>query len=229
MFCCGKIYSFRVRRWICNLYDKIIYSCLPGEEMLGGSQSYMYDSLSLEELVIMAKKDTEATGDVLNRLINTIYQLSKATVRINPTLEFNVIYYALVDALHNAIKAFDPSKGEFLHFYRKMCSVICTRCSARAYTNLHREVSLLGHRVMDVDFDNVSAFNEYSNQETYYRNRAIRLDLKDFVETLPERKKRIFLLYLKNVPVGKIAEMENQPYTTIYSIIMSLIKKFNER
>lgn len=229
MFFCEKIYSVRIRPWLSSLYDNVMYSFSSDENLLKNGQSYQYDSLSLEELVVMAKKDDDAIGDVLNRLIDTIYRISVNATKANPSLEFGQIYYSLIDALHRAIKIFDPKKGEFLHFYRKMCSIITVRCNMRAYENQRRQERSYGYRVEYVEKEIPSAFMECNSLDENYRNKAIRLDLEDFIASLPEKKKRIFLMYLRQVPVGKIAELEGQPYTTIYSVIMQLIKKFNQR
>jgi hypothetical protein len=227
MFLNAKIYSIKSLPWVSTLYDETVSLFPEDEKLLGNGHSYLYDNLSLEELVLVAKEDSEAMTDVLNRLIYTIHRWATTASRMNPNVEFSRIYDALTDILRHAVNIYDPNKGKFLHLYRKMCANLVFHKSIRASEEYKREVAIFGRRV-EMD-ENFSGLSDSMPLQDDFRRRATAIDLKEFLETLPERKKSIFRLYLRNVPVGEIAKMKKEPYTTVYSIIQNLIRKFNRR
>ncbi len=220
----AKIYSVESPKWINQLYDEMQTEKTDGE--FTQTKSYLYDCMSFDELVMQAKYEPEAFGELISRMAVNIKKMVTSFCNRNPNLDFDDCYFRMMALLKKAIAIYDPEKGDFLHLFRRMYKKNMTWMGWKESVRYQRESEVLGKRVSYVEA--VSLLSDANNEENVFQNRATSVDLREYISKLSLRKREIFTLYLNNYTVQQICEIVKEPYSTIYTMVKNLINEFKD-
>ncbi len=218
-----KIYSIESPDWVKQLNDEMMTENTDGD--LEASKSYCYDTMSFDEVLMLAKRDPAAYGELCIRMNKNIRIVVAYHCNRNPNLNFDDTCFRMNVILKKAIEIYDPEKGDFMHLFRSMYKKNMTWTGWKESVRYQRELETFGKRISYAEA--VLLLSDANNEENVYQNRAIGIDLREYARNLSGRKKEIFTLYyLKNCSVQEICNIVQEPYSTVYTILKAMFEEF---
>ncbi len=220
-----KIYSAFSTKEMCSLYQTM--NPIDKKVQIDSFNPH-FSHLDDNELASVAKNNEEAKEELHQRfqpLMTTFMKIYAKKYKVLTRVE---ISSKVEDVFAKAIEIFEQRLGSFIHLLRKMITLNITGMAIKKYRQQLNQNKNYGIRVSLIDNDMPLYNNSINALNDVYQKRAISIDLREFIQTLPSPKKEIFSMYCMNYSVTEIAKIVNMPYSTCMTNIISIKKSFYE-
>lgn len=187
-----------------------------------------YAMFNLDEIAYLSKEDHEASNELTARLNCQFLVTARKMVAIKKNLTVDDVVFELDVLINKVVVKFDPEVGKFIHLFRAMANRSIIYLSCRESEKYKREKSVLGQKV-SLDSQDIPCFNDASKDTFDFSSFAIKLDLDEFIETIPINKREMFILYIRGMTITELSKMYSLPYTTCSSTVYSLREAFLEK
>lgn len=190
--------------------------------------SYQYEQYSLDELIILAKADSEACEEVLMRTLPTMQIYCRSVCSSKSYLPYSDLFERLQKATCDAIRIYDEKKGvKFSHLLRRMYQLSAKNFIKTEAIRYNKEKMLCSVDNKDVDMlaDSGVVENDFKEDVIY------KVDKEEFEKTLDDKEKQIMNLYYHGYSIRDIAERVHMPSSTVaYKMykVVERAKKFFE-
>lgn len=203
-----------------NEEDKKLYASFPPVD-------YEYEDFSLSEVAVLAKEDSEAREEFLNRIMTLLEKYAFYIRDNNFFLDYSSVLSLLMKTANRTINIYDPStelpidnllrKGLKTHYLWYMKSE-----AARYY----KELATMGKRIQinELSFYDSVAYEDDMKDEIIHR-----IDMENFEKSLTALDKEMLDLYRLDYPFRQIASMLNLAPSTVSYRIYRMMKKFSNR
>lgn len=216
MFCKREFYVARVSRLAVEMQQ---VHCPPSLE----ERDYRYAGFSMNELVVLARESEGALFAAHGKALGLIGPISVSCAR-KFGCELSEIFAKIEETFYVATRKFDPAKGDFCHFFRRMAKLTASNFYKTLANRRRREVLFGSLRLHDADAVLTIKDGGDGKEEL-----AFRLDLESYRKELSGQERRILTLYDSRATYREIAKATSLSASAIADKIQTMVEELKRR
>lgn len=180
-----------------------------------------FEAYSLSETAVMAKTDSAAMDEFLNRINPALIRYGKYICDLKQYVDFSEILSVLRKAACKVVKVYDPTLGYPVeNLLRKNLKSYYRWYLKNEAVQYYRKLAALGKRV---SVDDITFYDNIFSVQSPEREIVEKIDFDVFQGTLSGSDRQMLLLYLMGYSFRDIAEvMLVSPSTVSYRIYKAL-------
>ncbi len=190
-----------------------------------------YQGLSVDELksCSLENQDQWSIDEYLFRTEPSVRITSNFFCRKYPYLIVNELYAHLQNSALTTFNKYTAERGEFIHFFRKMMktsSLFYRKTEGKLY---EQRLKTLGMRLSDVSDDALYHIENLTYDCQYEKNILLKIDLENYIASLPKKTQKIITMYLSSYTLREIANSSNTPLSSVAFCVKKTFKNFTQK